>query len=130
MSANAIEKNELLTLLDASAEENMIREVAQRVRDDPRETFDTSTTRASTLAESLEIKLGIAQRRQRPIAGDQPLMSRLRSLQDKPVSVIGFDGSDVAFGVYLIPGELIVGVLRFDRISMPSDPPAAPSRHR
>jgi hypothetical protein len=88
------------------------------VRADQRETFRTGTTSASSLRESLELKLASARRAGKSIEGGDDLLLRLQELDDASIQVFGFEGEHDVVAIYAsMADQVLAGCLVIEHAS-------------
>jgi hypothetical protein len=65
---------------------------------------------------TLRIKLDIAVRRHRQIAGAEPLLASLAELGDTPIQVIGLDDPDRVWALYVnVERDVVAGCLLIEK---------------
>ena len=102
----------LRALARRAAVDPLARTAAQRLEADERTFFRSGETSASSLHQSLSIKLDIAHANGIDIAGGDSLLKNLAALGERGLQVFGLPGSSDTVAIYAdVPGEQLAGVL-------------------
>lgn len=116
MTVRNVTKEELLRLIEKHPANLLPSRCMAAVHADRRKTFQTGATSASSLRESLELKLATARRAGKLIEGGDELLLRLQELDDASIQVFAFEGEHDVVAIYAsMEDHVLAGCLVIER---------------